>query len=939
MLYKAFVSYSHAADGKLAPALQRALHHIAKPWYRLRTMRLFRDQTNLATSPGLWTEIEQALGQSEFFIHLASPTAAQSPWVQKEVDWWLTNRSRQTFLIVLTDGVLHWDNVAQDLDWSVTTALPRRVAKAFAEEPLHTDLRWAHSFDQLSLRHSQFRAAILELAATLLGRPKDELDGDDVRQYRRTRRVAWSAAGVLGVLFVAATFAAWLATQQSLLATSRSLAARSEALLPTNPELALLLAREALRFSADDQADYALRRAFLRNPERMIHQGSPVPNLVAKFVGSDLVIAAEPGKRLVGWSARTGERLGELPVEAGDRLDTIGVAAGHSLIVAPTNEVSFTLYDAKTLKALAKLPGSSPRLSRDGKILTAGHGKAIRQWLVPSLQERKVAAALPAGFEVQDVSADGSLLLLAKEGEVSAIVVADAVSGRVLARLPQGIRREGMGFTPEGRYLINEGMAGERFQLWEAETGKPRLLEKPAFGELGWTTTVAVSPDGTLLVSGNRSGGLQTWDLKTGEWRGLLDRVHRNDIRSIEFSPDGQTMLSVGVDGNACLWDTASMRCLVELGGKGDDAWDVGFAADSRHFLTTHLDGTVRIWDRERWHPRQTFAARTEAISEDGRFVLGTTKKNNVALWDAKTGKPSKTLDADSGDIPNMIVDREAKLVAIAPEKKPVELWSLQTGQRLVQIGGAAATALAFTRDGSELLTGGEDGRLRRWSTREGSPLGDWQAKGAVRHIAALADGQRAVVVTAGGLSVHDIKSGAVLLDATLSEDAANSRALAISEDGILLFLAADQFPQIWDLRSLTRVRTLAGHEDEVWNGAFSPDRRLVLSASGFFHARGTPPDNGNGAHLWDLRSGRLVLSWRSAQHVVKAVSFANGGTEIIAGGMDGTVRRYACDVCLPLPKLAALASTRLARQLTEDERQRYVAQSALLGWIADWLP
>ena len=83
MLYKAFISYSHAADGKLAPSLQRALHRIAKPWYRLRTMRVFRDQTNLATSPGLWTVIEQALSQSEFFIFLASPTAAQSPWVQK----------------------------------------------------------------------------------------------------------------------------------------------------------------------------------------------------------------------------------------------------------------------------------------------------------------------------------------------------------------------------------------------------------------------------------------------------------------------------------------------------------------------------------------------------------------------------------------------------------------------------------------------------------------------------------------------------------------------------------------------------------------------------------------------------------------------------------------------------------------------------------------
>ncbi|MDQ3698882.1 MAG: hypothetical protein M3373_12810 [Gemmatimonadota bacterium] len=41
--YDAFISYSHALDGTLAPALQSALHRFAKPWYRLRARRVFRD--------------------------------------------------------------------------------------------------------------------------------------------------------------------------------------------------------------------------------------------------------------------------------------------------------------------------------------------------------------------------------------------------------------------------------------------------------------------------------------------------------------------------------------------------------------------------------------------------------------------------------------------------------------------------------------------------------------------------------------------------------------------------------------------------------------------------------------------------------------------------------------------------------------------------------
>lgn len=221
LAFKGFISYSHAGDGKLAPAVQHALHRIAKPWYRLRTMRIFRDQTNLGASPGLWSSIESALSASEFFLFMASPSAAQSHWVQKEVAWWLTHRSAQTFLILLTEGEIAWDEAKGEFDWSVTTALPTQLLKDFTEEPLYTDLRWARTVDQLSVRHSQFRGAILEVAATLLKRPKDELDGDDVQQYRKTRRLAWSGVAALAVLFVAAVIAAYLATQQRNLAVQR----------------------------------------------------------------------------------------------------------------------------------------------------------------------------------------------------------------------------------------------------------------------------------------------------------------------------------------------------------------------------------------------------------------------------------------------------------------------------------------------------------------------------------------------------------------------------------------------------------------------------------------------------------------------------------------------------------------------------------------------
>src|ERR1700753_3594872 len=123
MSYNAFISYSHSADALVAAALQSALHRFAKPWYKLRALQIFRDQTNLAVNPALWSSIRDALDQSQFFILLASPEAAASPWVGKEAEYWITNNGLSHFLIVLTGGDMQWDRSTNSFAPDHTNAL------------------------------------------------------------------------------------------------------------------------------------------------------------------------------------------------------------------------------------------------------------------------------------------------------------------------------------------------------------------------------------------------------------------------------------------------------------------------------------------------------------------------------------------------------------------------------------------------------------------------------------------------------------------------------------------------------------------------------------------------------------------------------------------------------------------------------------------------
>src|SRR5947207_14722823 len=106
MPYDAFISYSHAADGRLAPAVQRGLGRWAGKWHRRWALRVFRDDTGLTVNPHLWASIAAALDDSGWFVLLASPDAAASPWVNRELEHWLAHKPAGKILPVLTDGTL-----------------------------------------------------------------------------------------------------------------------------------------------------------------------------------------------------------------------------------------------------------------------------------------------------------------------------------------------------------------------------------------------------------------------------------------------------------------------------------------------------------------------------------------------------------------------------------------------------------------------------------------------------------------------------------------------------------------------------------------------------------------------------------------------------------------------------------------------------------------
>ena len=302
--FDAFMSYSHTVDGRLAPALQQGVQTLGKPWYRRRVLHVFRDQTSLSASPGLWPDIERALTMSRFFILLASPEAADSVWVRKEVSWWREHRASERLLIAVTDGSLAWDAESDDFDGEASSALPDVLRGYFAQEPLWVDLRWARAEHQVSSRDPRFRDCVADLAAPLHGCPKDDLIGEDIRNHRSAIRLARGAGATLALITAAAVVAAIIAVNQrnaarreTLLATSRQLAAQSQAAGPSRLDTSLLLSYAAWRSAQTPQALGALLQA-----------NTASPHLVALTTQQQQItsIASEPGASMIATGASDG---------------------------------------------------------------------------------------------------------------------------------------------------------------------------------------------------------------------------------------------------------------------------------------------------------------------------------------------------------------------------------------------------------------------------------------------------------------------------------------------------------------------------------------------------------------------------------------------------------------------------------------------------------
>lgn len=110
-------------------------------------------------------------------------------------------------------------------------------------------------------------------------------------------------------------------------------------------------------------------------------------------------------------------------------------------------------------------------------------------------------------------------------------------------------------FSPDGKTLAS-GDAGGTVQLWDAVTRQPVGLPLIS-GQAGGVGSVPFSPDGKTLAVGNADGTVQLWDVAIRQRIGGTFTGHGSIVNSVAFSPDGKTLASGSEDQSVRLWNVA----------------------------------------------------------------------------------------------------------------------------------------------------------------------------------------------------------------------------------------------------------------------------------------------------------------------------------------------------------------------------------------------
>jgi len=401
-------------------------------------------------------------------------------------------------------------------------------------------------------------------------------------------------------------------------------------------------------------------------------------------------------------------------------------------------------------------------------------------------------------------------------------------------------------------------------------------------GNDGSIWSVAFSPTGDRLATTGDSGIINVWDISallntpTGitSAQPILTFSNEAGINSIAFSPDGMSLATGDYNGKLVIWDVSTGKKIKTISAHDDTITKVAYSPDGTRLATASWDGTAKLWDAKTYELLFTFTAqangggpiRSLAFSPDGRKLATAQEAHGVDIWDVSTGGLKLTLYyycsavSDVAFSPDGINLATSELCPPDNLVKVVKLGSFDKniydymGTKWVAVMDLTAPdqviksndhtdivyELAFSPDGAMLASASDDNTVIVTDVRDGSSKFTLHDSWNIGTVTYSPDGK--YIATGNAMGQVKLWDASPVSGYELKEIAAQQQAisgLAFSPDGTRIATAdgsyIDPIQNIWPIAGGSPLKLIgtnnALHPDRNISGiAFSPDGKNLIS-------------------------------------------------------------------------------------------------------------
>jgi WD40 repeat protein len=388
--------------------------------------------------------------------------------------------------------------------------------------------------------------------------------------------------------------------------------------------------------------------------------------------------------------------------------------------------------------------------------------------------------------------------------------------------------------------LIASGAYDGKVQMWTES-----LVPLWSFQAADLVNHVRFSPDGQALAAAAADGFVYVLDSRTGAIRAQLG-PHRDDVNAVAWHPQGRLLACVmdAKDARVAVWDVRSGQEQAPLIGHEHGIFALAFDPTGRELVTAAEDGTCRIWDFE---------------SRQQRAVL------------QHPGDPETVDWSPRGD-----------LIASGCDDGVLRVWDARTGALALQSNAATAAVrlVQFSPDGSQLLAGSYEGKLRVHAVPSLKVDKELQAPFQWERTAAFLNG--------GAMAIGSFGSGPVLhhADGRVEHVQLPSPTFGINTvsagDGMICVGRDDG-----TVVNLQDGRALYHHPSII--------NTVVIGPQGLI---GSGDYRGN-LKLYDRKLGKVVAQTELVSGPINTIAFLPDGSGLFTSGYDGVIRQWTRELKL----------------------------------------